>query len=150
MNVLIIENELQTALQLEKLLVAVDPAIEVISILGSVSSAVSSIPTYDEIDLIFAEVYLSDGLSFEIYRTLHIEVPVVFCTAYDPVVPASLELHDLDYLLKPVGKDDLERSLEKYGKLRGNGPESTINPSETTRKILALYGKMPGYNNTRI
>ena len=117
MNIVIIEDEENLAKQLKSMLSEIDADINVLSVLGSIESAVSFIPTLDNIDLMLVDIYLSDGLSFEIFKKVNIEIPVIFCTAYDQYALKAFELDSVDYLLKPIKKEDLEQSIDKYKRL---------------------------------
>ena len=91
MNMVIIEDEENLAKQLKSMLSEIDADINVLSVLGSIESAVSFIPTVDNIDLMLVDIYLSDGLSFEIFKEVNIEIPVIFCTAYDQYALKAFE-----------------------------------------------------------
>ena len=117
MNILIIEDEENLARQLQKMLSEIDSDINVLSVLGSIESAVSLIPMVDTIDLMLVDIYLSDGLSFEIFKKINIGVPVIFCTAYDQYALKAFEFDSVDYLLKPIKKENLEQAIDKYKRI---------------------------------
>ena len=104
MNIVIIEDEENLARQLKNMLSEIDADINVLSVLGSIESAVSFIPMVDTIDLMLVDIYLSDGLSFEIFKKINVKVPVIFCTAYNQYALKAFELDSVDYLLKPIKK----------------------------------------------
>ena len=83
MNVIIIEDELRTAQRLKSILEKINPDIHVLEILASVESAVNWINQHDAPDLMFADIQLGDGLSFDIFRQVNKNIPVIFCTAFD-------------------------------------------------------------------
>ena len=117
MNVLIVEDEENLARQLKKMLLELDSGVRVLDILPSVAGSVVFLKSKtDTIDLILADIYLNDGLSFEIFEAVPSETPIVFCTAYDQYAIKAFELNSVDYLLKPIRKEQLEKALSKYKK----------------------------------
>lgn len=117
MNVLIIEDEENLARQLQKMLLEIDPEVNILSMIGSVKDAVAFINGSDEIDLMLVDIYLSDGLSFDIFTKAACKSPVIFCTAYDQYALKAFEVDSVDYLLKPIKKADLQKSVDKYKRL---------------------------------
>ncbi|WP_158799202.1 LytTR family DNA-binding domain-containing protein [Pedobacter sp. L105] len=114
MNVLIIEDEIKTAKELKKLIEGIDDGIRVLTILSSVKSAIQWFKEHPAPDLIFSDIQLADGLSFDIYQEAAVKVPVIFCTAFDEYAIRAFEANGIDYLLKPIDEDKLHQSLEKY------------------------------------
>jgi DNA-binding LytR/AlgR family response regulator len=86
--------------------------------LDSVTDSIEWLKTNPQPDLIFLDIQLADGLSFEIFRKVNITSPVIFTTAYDEFAVKAFQLNSIDYLLKPVGHDALENALRKLEKLR--------------------------------
>jgi DNA-binding LytR/AlgR family response regulator len=117
MRVIIIEDESKTAKELRSMLEELDSELMVAAILPSVSAAVKWFKENPAPELIFSDIQLGDGLSFEIFRQLTIEAPVIFCTAFDEYAVRAFESNSIDYLLKPIEEDALQRSLEKYRRL---------------------------------
>lgn len=118
MNVIIIEDEKPAAEKLQKSLLACDPAINVVAILGSVKETVSWFHQNPVPELIFMDIELSDGLSFRIFEKISISCPVIFVTAYDEYWQEAFEHNSIDYLLKPVKQEKLDIALRKYDKLK--------------------------------
>jgi len=118
MKVLIIEDELPQAKQLQHLISEIDPAIEVCHIIFSVSEAAALIPSANA-DLIFLDIQLSDGLCFEIFEKVPVACPVIFTTAYDQYAIEAFKHNGIDYLLKPVSKQELEKSISKFKAFAG-------------------------------
>ena len=116
MKILIVEDEQLVAEGLKKLLREIDPAIEVLAVIPSVAEAKKWFGTHQEPDLILMDIQLSDGVSFDIFKTVKVECPVIFATAYDEYAIRAFQLNSLDYLMKPVDKADLKRALDKYHK----------------------------------
>ncbi|MCF3111516.1 LytTR family DNA-binding domain-containing protein [Niabella sp. CC-SYL272] len=114
MKVLIIEDEELAVKKLEKTLIAVDPSIEVMGVADSIKSAVDWLESNPDPDLILMDIELSDGQSFEIFNLTAIKVPVIFTTSYDEFALKAFKVNSVDYLLKPVQKDELKKALEKF------------------------------------
>lgn len=116
MNVVIVEDESLAADRLEELLKEVDPSVRVTARLGSVESAAAWLSAHTP-DLLFLDIQLSDGLSFAIFDRADVRCPVIFTTAYDQYAIRAFTVNSIDYLLKPVGPEDLRRALTKYRSL---------------------------------
>jgi len=116
MKVLIIEDESRAANRLEKLLISIDATIEIVGVLETVREAIDFLPTAD-LNLIFSDIQLADGLSFEIYKQVKINCPIIFTTAYDQYAIEAFDTNGIDYLLKPIEQIRLEQSLNKYKQL---------------------------------
>lgn len=119
MQTLIIEDELPAGRQLQKLLMEMRPGIRVLSILDSVEGAVKWLRREKNPDLIFMDIQLADGLSFDIFSQVEISVPVIFTTAYDQYTLRAFKVNSIDYLLKPVEPVELEKALTKFDRLFG-------------------------------
>lgn len=113
MKVLIIEDELPAARQLERLLKAERPDFELIEPLDSVDSAVRWLAQNPQPDLVFMDIQIADGLSFDIFRKIEVRAPVIFTTAFDQYAVEAFRVNAIDYLLKPVDPDELRRALKK-------------------------------------
>ena len=118
MHVLIIEDEKPAAEKLQKALLACDPSIEVLSVLGSIQQATAWLQEHPTPAMIFMDIELSDGLSFRIFEQTTINCPVVFTTAYDDYWQEAFEHNSIDYLLKPIKQHKLEAALKKYEMLK--------------------------------
>ena len=116
-KVLIIEDEQPAAKRLEKLLSAISSDFEIMQHCDSIESSVQFLKTGNMPDLVMLDVQLGDGLSFDIFKQVDITCPVIFTTAYDEYAIKAFELNSIDYLLKPISKEKLERSIEKFKKL---------------------------------
>lgn len=113
-KVIIIEDEKPAAHNLAHTLYEITDRVQVEAILGSVAETISYLSHCPPIDLIFSDVQLPDGSSFEIFRETEIRTPVIFTTAYDDFMMNAFECNGIDYLLKPVEKDELKKALTKY------------------------------------
>jgi two-component system, LytTR family, response regulator LytT len=114
MTIVIIEDEALAAEKLQRTLLEVAPGSHVVATLASVEDAVIWFKTNAPPDLIFSDIQLLDGLSFEIFQRVSIHQPVVFTTAYDQYAIRAFEVNSIDYLLKPVQQEKLKQSLEKF------------------------------------
>ena len=113
MKVLIIEDESRAANHLERLLNLVSPGMHVSGRLESVRDAVRYLAKNRQPDLIFSDIQLADGLSFEIYRQVDVSCPIIFTTAYDQYAIEAFQTNGIDYLLKPIGEERLRHAIEK-------------------------------------
>jgi DNA-binding LytR/AlgR family response regulator len=117
MKVVIIEDEQATALRLEKLLKEIEPAIEVQVVLDSIKNAVTWFNNNQPPDIVFQDIHLADGSSFEIFDQVKLNVPIVFITAFDQYAMQAFKVNSIDYLLKPVKKAELAESIQKFKSL---------------------------------
>jgi DNA-binding LytR/AlgR family response regulator len=117
MNVLIIEDEAAIARRMQKLLLEIDPEITVLDILCTIEDSVAWFKSHTEPDLVLMDIHLADGSSFEIFNDVEVNCPVIFATAYDQYAVQAFKVNSIDYLLKPVNKEDLADSLKKYKRL---------------------------------
>ena len=115
MKVLIIEDEVLAQQELEAMLLSVAPHVEILSRIRSVGEAVAWLTAYKQAaQLIFMDIELLDGQSFEIFKQVAVEVPVIFLTAYDEFAIQAFKVNSIDYLLKPLDIASLEFALNKY------------------------------------
>ena len=112
MNIIIIEDEKPSARRLQRMLASLDMETEVL--LHSVEESIEWFQTNKHPDLIFLDIQLSDGLSFEIFETIDIKSSVIFTTAYDEYALKAFKLNSIDYLLKPIDEEDLSKAVAKF------------------------------------
>ena len=94
-------------------------------VIDTVENAIKWFNNHQCPDLIFSDIQLSDGLSFEIYKQIEVKCPIIFTTAYDEYMFEAFKTNGIDYLLKPIQESELERSIEKYHQLGGEqNPDS--------------------------
>jgi DNA-binding LytR/AlgR family response regulator len=117
MNVLVIENEKPAADRLIRLLMKIDRTISVLGIIESVEDAINKIQEKPQADLILMDIQLDDGLCFEIFETINIDIPVIFTTAYDEYTLRAFKVNSIDYLLKPIDEGLLKAAIAKFKKL---------------------------------
>jgi DNA-binding LytR/AlgR family response regulator len=113
----IIEDESLIARELQNKLQDVAPDIQILSVLNSLKTAKRWFMEHTEPDLIFADIQLSDGVSFELFEQHKVSCPVIFTTAYDEYAIKAFKVNGIDYLLKPVDTEELERAVEKFRQL---------------------------------
>lgn len=116
MRILIIEDEEAAVKRLQKMLKEITPESEVVDALVSIKSSVQWFKSNPQPDLVLMDVHLADGLSFEIMKQVNIDCPVIFTTAYDQYALEAFKLNTVDYLLKPVKKEDLQNAIAKFKK----------------------------------
>lgn len=114
MNVWIIEDEEAAARRLEKLVISIDPSITITRKMDSIIETLTAIQEGPLPDLVFLDIQLADGLSFEIFNHTKIDKPIIFTTAYDQYAIQAFKVNAIDYLLKPIKKVELERSIQKF------------------------------------
>ncbi len=118
MNIVIIEDEKLTATDLEQTIKAVVPDCNISAILNSVKVAVDYFNNESMPDLIFSDIQLGDGLSFDIFKTVKITSPVIFCTAYDEYALEAFKTNSIDYILKPFSEDSVLDAINKYRQMK--------------------------------
>lgn len=114
MKVLIIEDEAPAFRRLQKVLDEIDSTIEIVEVLDSVCDSVKWLKNHQSPDLIFMDIQLSDGISFEIFDHIEVQSPVIFTTAFDEYTLRAFKVNSIDYLLKPIKKEALEKGIDKY------------------------------------
>jgi two-component system response regulator LytT len=139
MQILIIEDEELTAEDLSDTLLAINPAIEIVGIFPSVKESVAFLKTKPELDLIFSDIQLEDGLSFEIYERVSVLTPIVFCTAYNEYALEAFKANGIDYVLKPFARKEIETALAKYENLQRNFTRGI----QQIDKLHELYANQP-------
>jgi DNA-binding LytR/AlgR family response regulator len=120
MKILIVEDEELAAKKLQKILLAIDSTAIVSGITDSIQGTVEWLQENPQPDLILMDIELSDGQSFEVFNLTEVKSPVIFTTSYDEFALKAFKVNSLDYLLKPVQKDELQAALNKYRKLKGD------------------------------
>jgi len=116
MKAVIIEDEKLSAEHLVNLLNKVDKNIKVLHVFDSVRTSIKAFKDGLKADILFVDIQLADGLSFEIFSEISIDTPIIFTTAYDEFAIRAFKLNSVDYLLKPVSIDELRTAVEKFKK----------------------------------
>lgn len=117
MQILIIEDEQPAADRLKKMLADVIPDLEILGVLVSIQSAVKWLKENPMPSIIMMDINLADGPSFEIFNQVDVTSPVIFITAYDQYALDAFKVNSIDYILKPIKKEDLERAINKFRSL---------------------------------
>ncbi|MHB0756101.1 LytR/AlgR family response regulator transcription factor [Polaribacter sp. M15] len=133
MNVLIIEDEKPAARRLNRMLAALN--IEVQQMLHSVEESLNWLQNNKHPDLIFLDIQLSDGLSFEIFEEIDVKSAIIFTTAYDEYALKAFKLNSIDYLLKPIDDDELEAAVHQFKKQQPQQSDVQVNLDDI-RKLL--------------
>jgi len=131
MRILIVEDEDLAVKKIQKTLSSVDSDAEITGITDSIKSTVEWLQQNPQPDLILMDIELADGQSFEIFNLVDVKSPVVFTTSYDEYALKAFKVNSIDYLLKPVQKDELQNALSKYKKIKStyaaDAPAATEN-----------------------
>ncbi len=156
MKILIIEDEVRAAHRLQKLVsdyfAKSGVRAEFYEVLDSVSTAITFFQQSNETDLIFLDIQLSDGISFEIFNEINLQTPVIFTTAYDEYALKAFQVHSIDYLLKPIEEQALEKSLEKFAAMRAlftnNSAQIQSLPQTNAQDIQGLLQTLTATHKT--
>ncbi|MFZ1686823.1 MAG: LytTR family DNA-binding domain-containing protein [Flavobacteriales bacterium] len=150
MNVLIVEDEPAAVKRMQKLLAELDPTIRTVGITDTVAGTVDWLGNNDTPDLAFFDVQLADGDSFQVFARTTVECPVIFITAYDEHALKAFKVNALDYLLKPVKKEDLSEALRRFNAMHAVRDHSalavsgaagrTTLPGAPIKRFLIRYG----------
>jgi two-component system, LytTR family, response regulator LytT len=132
MKLLIIEDEDLAVKKLQKTIASIDDTAEVVGVAQSIRSSVEWLRSNPAPDLILMDIELADGQSFEIFDRVEVTSPVIFTTSYDEYAVKAFKVNSVDYLLKPIQKDELSSAMDKYRKLKlqysgGIQPHPSIN-----------------------
>lgn len=137
MNITIIEDELRTAKSLENILKELRPSAKITGPYQSIEEGVAALSAGPQPDLIFMDIQLADGLSFEIFKSVEISCPVVFCTAFDEYSLEAFKRNGVDYVLKPFSKEDIAGAMGKVDDLKNFFQQKAIpDLSELLTKII--------------
>ncbi|MFP2997555.1 LytTR family DNA-binding domain-containing protein [Spongiivirga sp. MCCC 1A20706] len=138
MQVVIIEDELAASNNLKRQLANIDSTIEVLAVLDSVKQSVDYFLSTPKVDLIFMDIHLADGISFEIFDQVQLNVPVIFTTAFDQYTLKAFKVNSIDYLLKPIIEEELEAAIHQF---KNQSEDSGSNVADTVQQLLAQLDK---------
>jgi len=149
MRILLIEDEKPAVKRLLKLLEDYFPKSEFISDLDTVKKSINWFQSNEAPALIFCDIQLADGISFEIFETIKLSTPIIFTTAYDQYAIKAFQVNAIDYLLKPIDPEDLKRAIEKFNRHNLNSSidlsllRKLISPERQTYKnrFLVRFGE---------
>ncbi len=143
MHVIIVEDEVAAGENIKNILKTLDPEINILACLDTVSSTVSWLRSNRKPDLIFMDVQLADGQSFSVFELVEVETPVIFTTAYDEYAIKAFKVNSIDYLLKPITIEAVNNALNKYKKLTLPGLdqslrnlEQLVRPKDFLKRVL--------------
>jgi DNA-binding LytR/AlgR family response regulator len=147
MNVVIIEDERLTAERLISLVKKYDSSINVLTQISSVAEGISWFQSHpvNSVDLIFMDIHLDDGDSFQIVSKLNLTTPIIFTTAFDAYMIKAFKVNSIDYLLKPIDYEELAAALNKFGSLRSNDNE--LQGGSTPLDIKTMIKQLSQQNN---
>lgn len=134
MRIVIIEDEKPNATRLKNMLLDINPTVVIEAILDTVSASVAWFRAHPHPDVALMDIRLGDGLSFDIFPQVSLSCPVIFTTAYDEYAIRAFKVNSLDYLLKPVEKDDLRLALEKV-----TTPVQQQLPTDMVHQLLEFF-----------
>ena len=143
MKAVIIEDEKIAADLLKNLICQLDEDIEIVTILQTVEDSIEWLSNNQHPDILFVDIHLADGSSFSIFEKAEVKCPIVFTTAYDEYALKAFEVNSIDYLLKPINKDDLQRALNKYKNLKGE--ERDLDYKKFVSRFLVETEKVNNY-----
>ena len=147
LNAIIIEDERLALQGLVNNLHDVSPDVQISAMLSSVKESIEYLSSSPKADIIFSDVQLPDGLSFEIFNYVEVRIPIIFITGYDEFIMNAFEYNGIDYLLKPVSKEDLHKAIMKYKMLEkhfgdaGKSMDNLLNHFSTKKKSRLLVRK---------
>lgn len=145
MKAIIIEDEKAAVRNLKALLAEVEPGLEVVSVIDNITDSIEWFRQSMHPELIFMDIHLADGSAFEIFNHVEIRCPVIFTTAYDEYALKAFKVNSVDYLLKPIGKDDVRHALDKLKRLQeGISPNQAASQPDYTA-LMRLIGRQESY-----
>lgn len=147
MKTVIIEDEKAAVRNLTSLLNEVKPEAEIIAILDSINSTIEWFGIHPMPELVFMDIHLADGSAFEIFDHISITCPIIFTTAYDEYALRAFKVNSIDYLLKPIGKEDIEHSFEKLDNLQDAIPENESRQQNQEEELLHLIHSLKKQEN---
>jgi DNA-binding LytR/AlgR family response regulator len=144
MRIVIIEDEKITADDLAQTIMQLYPQARIVHMLSTVKESIDYFRTGADIDLIFSDIQLGDGLSFEIFSKVEIKVPVIFCTAYDEYTLHAFKANGIDYILKPFDNDTVATAINKYIAFRERIMENTLSYRSLEQLFVSRKQLTPG------
>jgi two-component system, LytTR family, response regulator LytT len=144
MKILIIEDEPHAQKELKRLLEVAEGKFEILDMIDTVEDSVEWLQNNPPPDLIFLDIQLADGISFDIFRKTEVKSPVIFTTAYDDYAIRAFQLNSIDYLLKPIKLTDLMRAVNKYESIKSQyekGGNESVNITKNQLESLLNLSK---------
>jgi len=143
MDILIIEDEAAAARRLERFLNAIEPKAKLLATISSIEGSVKWLKSHANPNLIFMDIQLEDGHSFEILNQVKLSSHIIFITAFDEYAIKAFKYNSIDYLLKPLKESELSNALAKYHALKTSHPEHTIDYKKLVETISGTNSEMP-------
>ncbi len=144
MNIIILEDEELASRRLENMIKQFDESINILAKIESVEEAIKWFKSNPEPDLIFLDIHLEDDLSFAIFEKVEVKSPIIFTTAFDEYAIKAFKLKSIDYLLKPISQDDLNKAILKYQDWNKTNSTSSVD----MQSLFDLINKkVPTYKN---
>lgn len=146
-NILIIEDETAAVVNLKAILREVAPSYTILAVLESIEESVDYLSDNQRIrpDLIFMDIHLADGESFRIFDKVEVDIPIIFITAYDEYALQAFKVNSIDYLLKPINREELHRAIDKFSRFTG-AERSGYN--DNVKSMLSQRNMQPQQNET--
>ncbi len=147
MKVIIIEDEAAAVRRLTKMILEIEPSIQILTDLDSIESSVDWLSNNTHPDLLFMDINLADGNSFEIFNHIKIDKPIIFTTAYDEFAIKAFKVNALDYILKPIKKVELATAIAKFKKsIKSKLPDykelaKAIQQNKSPKRFLIRLGQ---------
>lgn len=139
MKIVIVEDEPFAQQELRRLINSTGRNFELLAMIDSVEDSIAWFSSNDHPDLVFLDIQLADGLSFEIFREISLKSAVIFTTAYDNYAIKAFELNSIDYLLKPIKLESLEGALEKFDRMKRDiGRAKQVVDSENLKELITM------------
>ena len=142
MKILIVEDEELAVKKLQKTLVAVDEEAEVVAVTDSIKGTVDWLQNNSSPDLILMDIELADGQSFEIFNLVPVKTPVIFTTSYDEYALKAFKVNSIDYLLKPIQKEELQTAIDKYKQIKASAQGEAKSDLSIDNLIKELQQKL--------
>ncbi len=142
MKILIIEDEALAAKRLVELITMIDDTINIVGVVDSIEQGVEWLAENPSPELIFSDIELADGVSFEIFKQVKVECPIIFCTAYNQYTMEAFEINAISYILKPISREQVAKALEKFHSMREifTPKSDTIEYNTQIEGLLKLIG----------
>lgn len=138
MTVLIVEDEKLAAERLRNMVLELEPSAQIVKVCESIKETAKWLNANTHPDLVFMDVQLADGLCFEVFERVNVDVPVIFTTAYNEYALRAFKVNSIDYLLKPIDKEELNGSLAKYRKFSTPVTQNVAIQPQVIKQVMDL------------
>ena len=145
MKVLLIEDEKAASDRMQRLLLSIDNTIEILNVIDTVEGSVNWFANNPQPDLVFMDIELLDGMSFEIFNEVDVKAPVIFATSFNNYAIQAFKVNGIDYILKPIDIEELKKSLNKFALLKNTFSHGDKNQIEAV--MDSMHIKKTNYKN---